>query len=199
MMVDVVLVVDKLMIVERDKADEIQGITVNQMPIRKKSITEILMKHGEFELFQSLRCSGMIYNMSPIQHLHMLYYYDRKYIPSTCLAMLNPSREIIYAVKSGRSGERSSSERIRNGRAVWVSEVKSRFVKRCETAHRLAPDRCRMCTEQTCKQNVKMKDIPYGRRSIRGQIQCVTDPEANPVILENNREEEKLCEIKSEI
>jgi hypothetical protein len=38
-----------------------------------------------------------------------------------------------------------------------------------------------------------------GRRDIRSKIQCITDPETNPVILEYDREKEKLCKIKSEV
>jgi hypothetical protein len=102
-------------------------------------------------------CYGLVF-VSNVQPKNCIcwhcYYYDRKYTPSTCLATLNPSREIIYAVKSGRRGERSSSERIRNGRAVRVSEVKSLFVRQCRIAYHSAPDRCRRCTEQICDRDI---------------------------------------------
>jgi hypothetical protein len=37
------------------------------------------------------------------------------------------------------------------------------------------------------------------RRNVRGKIQCITDPEADPVFLEYDREKEKLRKVKSEI
>ena len=44
--------------------------------------------------------------------------YRPKYAKSTCFATLNPSNDSMYAVNSGRRGDRRSSERTKKGRAV---------------------------------------------------------------------------------
>jgi len=44
-----------------------------------------------------------------------------------------------------------------------------------------------------------MDVVWYSQRNIRGKIQCITDPEADPVIFKYDGEKEKLCNIKSKI
>jgi len=51
------------------------------------------------------------------QHIYIVIYRP-KYAKSTCFATLNPSNDSMYAVNSGRRGDRRSSERTKKGRAV---------------------------------------------------------------------------------
>lgn len=125
-----------------------------------------------------------------------------KYALRTCFDTLKPKREMMYPKKRGRRGNSRSSERTRKGRATV--DVKKYISRRYNSLISMLTVESQV--RDICVLSQSMQNACHPGRSkrisashSRCQIKRVANPKTHPVVLCNDRCQEQLSQIESDV